>query len=467
MFKILKNKKGIALAIVIMIFCVVAIIGGVVTTIAVGEVNLSKAVERNTKAYYLARSAVDIVSTQISKEFNHIYNLSYDGDFPTEVELNAYKLAIEEFKNLLGIYGATNTASVTVDIDGETFPVKIKRKTDSLGKECIEVSSTISYEGITASAATKVGKFSINNTSTEVGGEFFSMNDAIYTWQDIVIDQNFSLTAGAAISAGGTITVPNKDTINAQESKERPVPIIYPDSTLPNKSHSRWGENVNITKADNGYYANVYEINKKITWNVNTGANKSDGDVTLVFTKIKKKNDGTSLDIKVTGVNNLFIFIKEVYDGSNCISNTLIDLGNGISIDGESDIPQTYIIVYNDCMQKWRSNSENASKKLMTYNESKTTFTPLDNVIIKNNGIFEAFLYMPGCDVEMKNNGSITGAIFASNFDAKNNLGVTFRHVPIGIGGLFDGYFEENAKTVYYSKMDFTDTPIIWLRNVN
>lgn len=475
MYKLLKSNKGIALAAVMMIFTVVAIIGGVVTTISLSEINFSVHSEKSTAAYYLARSAVDIVSTQINEEFKILKSKEKD-TYETEEELKEYTDALATFQNLLGVFVSPYESSVTVNIDGKVFPVTIKKATGTGGKEYIEVSCTAEYDGVKSSAATKVGSFTISNDNTKVGQEFFAGNDVIYAWNEISIKNNFKLKSDKAnVSAGKKIGIDKIDKDSKEVIQtiiERPVPIIQPDSEDVNRIKETSFLNgvkksgkysVSVTSAHNGNYGS-FTLANDVTWNVDT----SSGDVILIFNSIISSNNRV-LDVKITGANNLYIFIYE--QSSPIQSRTLVDLGSGLNIDSPGDIPQAYFVVYNDSAQDWYKNTwpsikkSDTDKPLMPYASTNTVFNPLDNVTIKNGSTFEAFLYMPGCDLSLQNQGEVIGAFYASNVTTMNGLEATFKVVPAIDGDLFYGYIEEDSKTIYYNKAIFDNIPVIWIRN--
>mgnify|MGYP000890869095 FL=1 len=71
---IFKSKRGAALAVVMIVFAVVAIVGTTIVTTSLAQVQSSVAVEKMTADYALAQSYVEVLTSDVLKEIEKVYD---------------------------------------------------------------------------------------------------------------------------------------------------------------------------------------------------------------------------------------------------------------------------------------------------------------------------------------------------------------------------------------------------------
>jgi hypothetical protein len=494
----MKNKKGIALAVVIMVFAVVAIIGTTVLTISLGEIRSSEATEHTTKAYYLARSAVEIVSTKIDNKYTALEAAqalvdSYDGKILTEAQQTDLNNAVIAYNGLLTAFTSqvvpnsmTSPKTVYVDgIQGNNLPVMISLLDDA---GTLEVSCTVTYEGNTSSARAKIGEFqqmgaSVNYTVSTQANIGQLGDHALFSWADLYLSNGSNITVedgDPTDSYGGGIAAQDEARSDAtqytgptlQSYATLDMLLIAPPAALltTTKDAGTLAAKTTLTAADNGYYGNFYTVDKhghitgySPTWTVDTTA----GDVILVFDAFYTESGTT---INVIGSNNFYIFVRENYNigsGLSGVTNrTLINIAGNTSITtdinsypspksnptppDQSDIsPQTYFIVYNDLVQ-WKSQTLGGVAVIPAIEALSLPPAYFDTVNIANNADTSAFFYAPGCSVICSNNKDLFGSIYGSDLQMKNNT--TIIYWPFTYGDLFPGSDDPTTLTTTIDK---------------
>jgi len=437
LLRLLKTKRGVALATVVVVFATVAVLGTVTATVAVSEAKSAKKAKEVTAAQYLARSAVDIVSTQLENKLAEVdaAQSALLNALPDQksAALDAYEAAKTEL-DASGLIPSSysNPASVIVSgITDEPVTVYVSLVAKG-GADYLEVNCTVSYDGSEGNAKARVSSIAEETSSITISsyeeGEFFWSGDAIYSWGDITVKNNAYIYDGGTLSAGGTITG-----IEGNSGVMLNMPVLIPPSwaLTTDKTSVNLNRNIILSSSDSGYYGAV-SVNNNRTWSIDTTA----GDVILIFDSLTAKNN-FKINI-VYGENRLYIYLIESlsYTATQTpTSNTLLECKNGVDIVGtDSDgKPLTYVIAYNDSLQQY----------YQTYGSNvipaeSVIQSPLDIVTIKNGQNVEAYFYLPCCAMTIKNNSSIKGVIYTGEFEGQNNTYIYFRPMPGN--DLFEGF---------------------------
>lgn len=464
---IFKSKRGAALATVLIVFAVVAIVGTTIVTTSLAQVQSSVAVEGTTTAYYLARSAVEIVTSKIEVENKKVEDAEAvllalktkaeeaenDEDKPTEAEVKAAKEAYQKaqayFNSLQLIPATADAPPCSVTLSG-VGPKDIVVYIDRDLNDVIEVTCTAKYKGKSSSASAQIGNFSTGKISIEykISSPYnpsWLGDDAMYSWGNIKITGNFTLYNYAAdqigkISASRDITLAISDDktpggTRKYEDVYHDLPIIVPPS-LPDKNISSIiGKNktVKLTSANNGYYQTNGLLIDKTTWEIT-----SSEDVLLIFDKFYAK----ALDVTFTGSGSLYIYIEEdyTYPGATTKQN-LMTLSNQVNISGSQDGKvRTYFIVYNDLLKAYYEKHEkddNFNETLIPYGEviSELPDDKLDTINIANNSHAYAHFYAPGCSLTDDNKLNVYGSFYARDINVNNKT--HFHYVPFDSKDLF------------------------------
>lgn len=460
MKKMLKNNRGMTLAVVIIIFAVVAIVGTTVLTISLSQNTSSVASEDTTAAYYYSRSAIDIVSTDIKAKYKTIADaqvvidqLSASGT-ATQAQIDAamaaYNTAVTQF-NALRLIPPTTADTYSVQV-GSILAQPLTVNINLLSSGIIQLSCEATYEGDTSSARAQIGTFTMQTAS-----QVFYMNtsvdttwlgdDAFYSWGNINLDSgNFTMHSSTpsqgTISAQGTITQENgfsdKSSPPAPKTSgvSHDMPILVAP-TEPDKTGTSLAGTKTLTSSNNGYYGPLWSIGKNgsvsgvtVNWTVNT----SGGDVVLVFDAFYTSGSST---INVIGSGNLYIYVKEPYHNP-FITNNLINISNHTTILTNSGYtnPQIYFIVYNDVMQWYHEIHRPGSTMMPAAEALALSPSDFDTVIVDNLNNISAFFYLPGCSFSNTNNGDLYGAVYASDIYVKNNKNIYY--YPFEDVDLFD-----------------------------
>lgn len=461
MKRLLKSKKGAALAVVLIVFSVVAIVGTTVLSVSLSQTSLSKSTEDMTSAYYYARSAVEIISSRINKAYEDVEAAepSYPEDYTPTVEeaqadLALYQAAQAAFDALMLVpTEAAPHRSATVRIDGYgDLLVSVDRVINSEGDPENIVSCAVTHNGKSSSARAKIGSFDTVSAEiiyTVLSTEFPWLGDhAIFSYDDIYLDNgtNFTMKGGGEFTAVGDLTdggITYKteagnanlaDDVNEGPSYAQDMPIIVPTADMLTTVHTGnipSGQNKNnphvISSSQSGYYPDFNE-GDGIYWEVDT----SGGDVVLIFDDFTVSGG----DIVVSGSGSLYIFVVEPVNSVS--SNTLISLsGNfGISNKSGNKKPQTFIAVYNNILQTYRENHDDESgdpASVIPKGEivnglpvDVAAGKTLDTVLVDNKSAMSAYIYAPTCGIYANNNTDIYGSFYGSHVYIKNNKSFTY-----------------------------------------
>ena len=208
------NKKGMALAMVIVIFAVVSVLCLSVLSSAASESNQTFRNEKYNEAYYLADSAARLAVQSINSRIN-LYSLAfnqYDAE-PDGSSKDALKAALLNAHTGLNkdiVPGAGESRSMIVEIGTASYPVTITRRPANPSAPSGPFHLVVSAQAqssplgsgapVTAQSVVKMGEM-------EIVTKLFKSNlgDGIQTTGDLFIEQNGVLKAN--IHAGGSIGI--------------------------------------------------------------------------------------------------------------------------------------------------------------------------------------------------------------------------------------------------------------------
>ncbi|MBK5262542.1 MAG: hypothetical protein JJE17_08240 [Peptostreptococcaceae bacterium] len=397
LIKHIKNENGMALALVLMIFAVVSIIAATGLTIALSQTKQSVSNQNYVEAYYVARSATDVVSADIINKIIELNNMQRSTPEETLV-FEAFKAKVDKM---------LTTSIVTVDgiVPGNPVQSNVIVTTNMAGQKLVVVSTTYVKDGRSSTAKVQLGM--ISPQTITVSG----VKSVIYSWGDINIGNNLTVVGDANIAYGGTTAQIKDNVLKAEQSLRNNVDIITPPALGIKTGSTLYSSNkstININSDFNGSYG-VVEGNY-FDWNVDTSL----GDVILIFDQLTINQAST---INVTGANNLYIYLKE--NNANTGITPLFNAKNNFSIISGIGTPKTYIISYTKSMQDIY-NSTGA------INVAPNLLIPLDTVYIKNSAELDAFFYLPGCDFKIEEGPTIIGSIFAGKFTIGNSANIKF-----------------------------------------
>ncbi len=395
-----KAKKGMALVIVLIIFALISVIGTTVLTISVSQANQTTHGISYDKAYYLARSGVEVVAKDLQERFAELSYLQSQIAAATNEEeftdrLNKYIFELSFINN--------NIINHTVTLTNTDGYVSDQVQISNVGN-IVYIESVKDMEGATAKAKVYFARHSsisdsvILDVPTEV--TVTTGNDAFYTWGNLVVMNNSEIYGN--ISHTGTAEFKKTPDVIGTNSTVAAYPIhhqVPPTSIWNDTMTSPQDLAASGTISTSGYYKASYG-NQAFHWVVDTSAN----DVILVFNSISSEKASSIL---VTGPHNLYIYLLQEDDPTK----PLIYIKNDLSIINQNTsdtTPHTYIISYDKKMRDASYMGENSK------------------VEIKNCPEMQAYFYLPYTDVVIKNNLTMTGCMYAGNIDIKNNLGVTY-----------------------------------------
>lgn len=398
-----KNKKGVALVTVLMVFAVIMIISATLLTIPVSQAKQTQASVNYNQAYYLARSSVDIVTKDLTDRISALNQMktnieSLNNKTGTDADLTNLNNLIAQY-NISKSFIDNNIIGQTINLtntNGYAAPsVKVYSKSIS-GYNYIYIEASMTVGNATATAKANLSSI-VNNTETinlTTSTTTNTNTNVIYGWGNVNIGNNAELLNGGTIAYSGTYT--SGTTLPNQKVTSLPITVMTPPTSIwPKTAMTIPSDGKFITS---GYYGNADYSSGSINWNIDTSA----GDVTLVFDSILVKNDST---ITVTGTNRVYIYLVQ-----HNTDTPLLDAKNGFDIVGKNgNTPLTHIISYDKNMKNG------------TYSDPATT------MYIKNSATLDAFFYTPYSDVLIDNNSNITGSIFAKDITINNNMSLEFQ----------------------------------------
>lgn len=482
---IFKSKRGAALAVVMIVFAVVAIVGTTIVTTSLAQVQSSVAVEKMTADYALAQSYVEVLTSDVLKEIEKVYDAKenlesaitafsgfkdVNGE-PTEDNIDTY--GIDKYNEFLQY--AQNVEQELADFEAAnkdfndykaSLLLGVKINIPTIGERSLNIyDNTINSQlaqlevscTVNNSTARADVKYSFSKDTGEITYDTFDPQEhesaffdyAMYSWGELYPNANFSGNSEFGHVAALNGIDPkylNKlgNDINGKPNvivvaDKQDMPILKPPSTLPHFDSNSFlnNENVMLTNLNSGYYDGVLIDNKKAVWKVNTEAD----DVILVFDTFNKNNvilEVTDLKILVYGKHNLYIYLKEPYKDNTIKSNRLLHFRNGKINFWSADINwnvlpndpvKTYIIAYNDQLQAFGDSTLIPYKDVPTGN--------FDDILIETGSGNEeknrlaAFFYTPGCKVSLLNNNNNISSLYASEiYFANGNYTFHYEQFP-------------------------------------
>ena len=405
----LLKKKGAALVTVLIVFAVIAIISATTLMISVSQAKQTQVSVNYNQAYYLARSSVEIVATDLTERIKSLKNIKTSIDnfnkTGTSDDLTHFNSLINQY-NTERKFIEDNIIGQTISLsnaNGYAAPnVKVYSKLIS-GNNYIYIEASMTVGNATATAKANLSSF-VNN-STRINFTTITTTNTntnvIYGWGNVNIGNNAKLSNGGTIGYSGNYSGGNKAIANQKITPSLSVAVMVPPSSIWIQGKTAITIPPDGKFTTSGYYGNVSDSSKNLNWSIDT----SDHDVTLVFDSILVNSDFT---ITVNGSHNLYIYLVQYNTDTR-----LIDLQKDFNIiDNNGNIPLTHIISYDKKMQD------------STYSGSNTT------IDVKNNASLKAFFYALYTDFTVKNGADIIGSVFANSIDIKNNLNLNYQVSP-------------------------------------
>ncbi|SDK52446.1 DUF7305 domain-containing protein [Natronincola ferrireducens] len=480
MFNYLRNKKGIVMPLVVILFAIVIIL----TTVTITAVNFESKHgiidENQTKAYYVARSAVDAVRAAIEIEVQEKISDrisvveakskaidEIDSGDPDEMAeyleaLNQavldlqnaqyeYNLGLDFIRNhVLPVGGTTHTVEGIVGADTGDIVVNVIPVS---GGYKLQASATVN--GNTARAALKLNfdtdnetySILINSEETTSTWEEYelpanhpaSFGDAFYSHNNVNLGNNVDLTKSNGTKASGRyegiINIGNNKLGDFSQSE--PTDPIEPKELLPVdiSTDSRFEDlkttdlPPTIRAIDSGYYGSIaLGHNKHFT------VDTTEGDVILMLNRLEFGNNNS---FHVTGSGKFYLYI---YDNSKSDGGITFSSGNKPTFTQDNmsggAIPLTYIII--DQPEDDRDVENN-------------------KIIVRNSIKLYGYLYAPYSSFQFQNTKNsepvVHGSIVAGNISGGNNIGIVHIDPSSGSGG------SGGEGSTGYNRVD-TTTPI-------
>lgn len=397
--KYIKNEKGMALALVIMVFAVVIIVASTALSISLSQITQSVSTERYEENYYYARSATDTVSTDLINMIDDLYQQSQllaANPSPSALEVAQYASSRESVEKIL------EGGNIVVSGIGKKDIVSTITKTTSNGATILEIESVYENEGRSSKAKVRLGSITKAPLSLTMNGT----SSAIHSWGKMEFGETPVILDGD-ITYGESLQI--KKSTTTEDAIDLPIYTIdIPTVASITASALLNNSSTTITSANNGYHGDLSFINSLVV-------NTTSGDVILGFSRMYLGNNAT---ITVNGSGNLYIYLFEnaaVNYGKTKIGNKntdpyIFNVGNNFEISNgdASDIPKTYIV-------------------------SKMIDQDSPNYIasIGNATKISAYFYLPGVQFVSLNTASkkidFTGAIWASDIKMGNNLSLKYK----------------------------------------
>jgi len=382
---LLKKQDGIALVLVMITFMVIALLGAAVATAAVNEVKQAAVLDKDTRAYYKARSAADVVITSIQeklialKEQDDIIQGLLGGG-GTEAEINAaiavYDAMKAEFNSAVPENEGDPPGTVQVNNLDDIDSIQVYREGDYI---VCEAEATV-YD---MSARAKVR---IEQSSSEQFDSAWTetvqvplFEEAIYANGDLEFNGSSNIVYGDVLYEGNlTKKTPNTPGYScAKNNEDRPYLPLDPPTLDEGKTWTN-----TITIAQNGVYDKV-DYTKKATINIDT---KEKDNVKL---HIKELNFSNKLEIIATGTGRVDLYVDKMnYAGGN--SNLSV-------VSSDKNVPNVFLNLMND-----------------------VDFT------LSGSDKFQCYLYAPAQTITFGGTIDICGSVIAGDFRSNGNLTVKY-----------------------------------------
>jgi ABC-type Na+ efflux pump permease subunit len=185
-----KAKKGMALVIVLIIFALIAVIGTTVLTISVSQASQTTHGISYDKAYYLARSGVEVVAKDLQERFTEL--AYWQSQVAAAHTVEEYTASLNEYNDKLNFIN-NNIIDHTVTLTNADGYVSDQVQVSNVGN-IIYIESVKELEGATAKAKVNFGRHSSVSLTltleetTEV--TVTTGDDAFYTWGNLEVMNN-------------------------------------------------------------------------------------------------------------------------------------------------------------------------------------------------------------------------------------------------------------------------------------
>jgi hypothetical protein len=465
----IKEQQGMALALVIIIFSLIMIFTATMVTAVYSDTKLSADDENGKKAYYAARSAVEVVEKAILKNLGELQDLkgniinsiknevdelneNFQNGIPAteeeyEVELDAilasysgdveaYKDQYKKFRDYILPGDPDHEYIHTVTIDGfdtesNEFHVVVRALFNEDPDDDIlidgfrlETQATINKKTVTVAKWVGIqikegDEILIEALEQHETTDKHVFDEAIYSYGDL----HFGPGNGAMAEVVGDITYEgdlyngNKKIDNPTQAnvnvtpyhKTPPTPkgeILEPSSLIPGGVDSLLEKTNTLPQNITPSDSGYYKQNVIFSGDYNVDT--SEGDVILKFSSIAVDKDGYKFTI--SGGHDLYFYLyDEKASGVDFNTDRNSNNETPFSCSGGSNF---YFII--DQPEDQRDPNTN----VMSFDLGKNK-TTMNNV----------YLYAPFVTISFKNKFDFTGSIVVGGIDIKNNAKVTY-HIP-------------------------------------
>ena len=413
--QIIRNQRGIALPLVLLIAAVLGLLVVSVISISYTEFQASAQTHDDIQAYYLARSGADAVGKYIVDQskvlspigFNNlIFNLS--NNVSQKTYLNAGDAGYFEttvVKSGVNIFvsstGTLNNAKKMVNL-------VIKQSNENFFQgfgHALFVGSSLSFSGSTRILGSVMSNFNASNQLSfdTSGGQYISGD--VYVLNPLLQKNSFS--QGATKIQGSVLTAPAPSTFSLP-----PFPV-YPDqSTLQvfnNTFLAGWNPSPPYYIYDNGWYKGGITIKSELVISVgNTDR--------IIRTKFLNVSGSGKLTINKTGTGKLIIYIDDTSSSALVVANGAKINQNGDPGDMQIYFNTTEFIADGSVTLKSLLYGKNTK---ITINGSGTVFGHIitGSTQVNFNGDATAYvqaIFAPNALVKLEGSGKVKGVVIAN-----------------------------------------------------
>lgn len=469
----LKKQNGMALPLVIIIFIIVVTLTTTTVSAAFFESKHSIIDENQTKAYYLARSAVEMVSKSIELEINDLNDKKtqldnaisvYNSNLDNATDLTAfnnYTTALSVYNSTLNyiknnvlpieglmpyehtVDGLENVSSVIVTPISGAYRLEASSTVNGSSARAIMnmdiVTNSVTYTLTLNNTSTVETEIDETTTTIIPGNNPALFADAIYSYGNISLDNNVELikinNSGASGkyrgNKDGKMKV-NKGVVSQDASVDLP---LEPKSLLPINIDEdiRYSSLIiqnnfpsTLTAANNGYYK-IDPIPQNTDYIVDTSL----GNVVIKLNRLEFTGKTT---FKVTGSNYFYIYIE---DNNLTDGGVVVDGNNKVEFKSVDNQPRTFIII-----------DQPINDRLVSGND----------IHFKNTLTLYGYIYAPYSGLEFKNSPDIFGSIVSGDIIIKNNLLIT--HIQPSIGSDSGDGSGDQVITITTKKKVSVTTPV-------
>ena len=454
-----RRQSGVALPVVLMILAVLTVSTAATIQLVGSENRMGIHDEQQTKAYYLARSAVDLVAQETVSQVVQLnakgialrdavnaYNSKVfsTGEDPTDTQVSAIQALQTDYTNTRNLLVSTVLPSTgttyTHQIAGlQAAAVSVQVRQVSIGNYEISSAVAIASTGATGRAARIVSIPVLANSSgnlvkqvstttpekrTETKTSPATFNDAVYSFGDFIIknnstfEENVSPAVPASVRYEGELYEykNNKENLMSIDDVKKligklnkssdslpvePTSIIpIEDMTTATFMNAKPGLlPASISPSDNGYYPIIN----------NSGTIQVDASTDNVVIKTNQLNLSNNVSFNVKGP---FYFYLYVYD--NQVATSASD-AKAIVVKGSNNLEFSSI--------------DGTPRSFLIIDQPSTDRNPSLNLLdVNNKADFKGYVYAPYSTVDFKNKLTVIGSIVGGKVMIKN--GATVLHQP-------------------------------------